>query len=845
MKWKGIALALWAAVGIMAISSCETSSTKETDSKPAKKKGSQKLMGQVRVGDAELYVTLKSKDEEIQASNFIVSTLDGKKNVAVHSVKTEKKGKYAYVITDKLDSGKNYNIGVISYDERAEKLKTNYYELQWGDKLLDQFYSDKQMGATLTKDSVTFRLFAPRATKVTLSVFTEAYKDAPGKEKQNGESQYTMQKDADGVWEYTLKGNNEGKLYGYRVFGPKGATEDFHPEYIIADPYSKATATLQVAPQSQLSVLIDTSRYQWSGTKTYMGLKMRDMIVYESHVRDLTMLSPNVTKSKKGTYEGLVEDNKIGGIAHVKELGVNAIELLPTQDFNEIEAPYRVKSDDHVFNTWNTYGRNHWGYMTSGFFAPEAFYAVGKFQKGEWIGTSGSQVFQFKKMVDEFHKNGIAVIMDVVYNHISQYDRNPYKYIDKKYYFYLTAGGAYESKSGCGNDFNTQRKMTKKMIVDSTLYWIKEYHIDGYRFDLATMIDRSIFKESLAKAKLINPDALYIAEPWAMSTWTDNPSYDPGGFDRDGMGAWNDKTRNFVKGSNNASWGSKSGLVMGNANLTEWKKAITGNPEVFKNNVGNSIHFIEAHDNSTLSDVIRYANKSLGDKKDYMITLKNYVQMATLDELQMKQNKIAALTLLTLQGSIMIHEGQEFARMKAVIPPSGDSIFPPGSDSWSLVEGKWKSKNGNDWSSKAEPGKSDHDSYEKDNENNWLNWDLKQANIDLFNYYKGLIALRKANKGFTTMDIEKVTFINAMTKDAEPKTVKKNAFGWVYDKAYSKDSKSWIILVNSDQADTYSFTLPEGEWKVAVDGKSSIKPAAQTFKDSVDVAPITGYVLYK
>lgn len=845
MKMKGLFLALTLLMGSSMLLSCQGESTKKDSdsSSEEKKKGSQKLMGQTRIGNSEIEVILKSKDESIQATNFIISSLDNTTQIKVLSVKSEKKGKYAYLVTDPMDSGLNYNIGIISFDERAEKLRTNFYELQWGDKLLDQFYSDKEMGCIVTKDNTTFRLFAPRATKVVLALFDEPYKEKPGKEKHAGESQYTMKKDKDGVWEYTMSGAQYGKLYGYRIFGPAGATEDFQPKYIIADPYSKATATLQVAPQSQLSVIVDTSKYKWSSSKKYMEYKMRELIVYEAHVRDLTMLSPNITKSKKGTYEGLVEDNKVGGIAHVKELGINAIELLPTQDFNEIEAPYRVKSDDFVFNTWNTYGRNHWGYMTSGFFAPEAFYHVGTFKAGEWIGQSGSQVYAFKKMVDEFHKNGIAVLMDVVYNHISQYDRNPYKYIDKKYYFYLTPGGAYESRSGCGNDFHTQRRMTKKMIKDSVKYWVSEYRVDGFRFDLATMIDRSIFVEVLPEVKKINPYANLIAEPWAMGTWVETPSYDLGGFDAIGMGAWNDKTRNLIKGANNASWGSSSGLVMGKASVSEMKLAIKGYPTTFKNDIGNSIHFMEAHDNSTISDVIRMGNKSLSSK-DAEIPLPEYVKTATLDEKQMKQNKIGALFLLTLQGGIMLHSGQEFARMKVVYPPSGNSVFPQDSAKWVKGANGWES-NGEKWSSKTGPLQLDHDSYEKDNECNWLNWDLKKANQELFDYYRGLISLRKNNKAFTTTDINQIQFIDAMSTGEEPKSTKNNALGYVYPKAASKDSKSWVVLVNADHKVKYSFALPAGDWKVAVDPKSSLKPESKTYSGTVELEPISGMILYQ
>jgi len=446
-------------------------------------KSANKLNGVIRVSATELQAELKFKATDYTVSNFVVLEYGTKNAVPITSIKGDAKGKTYSILTAKpMPMSKNFLLGVISEDEKKDKMVTNFGEGQLSDDFLNKFYSDKAMGCTVSGGKTTFRVFAPRAVKVILCMFDKPYTDDVDKPLQEGEKQIEMTMDKDGVWEASVNGELWGKYYGYRVAGPDGASEEFDANVIVADPYSKAMATKQMAPQHHLTVIIDTSKYSWKSAKKYAGFKQEQYILYEMNVRDLTMLSKDV--KNKGTYDGLVEDGKQGGLAHIKELGVNAVELLPTQEFNEIEAPYMTKSKTFAYNTWNTYGRNHWGYMTANFFSPEAFYYEGKIKENAWIGASGEQVFAFKRMVDIFHQNGIAVVMDVVYNHVSQYDKNALKLIDKKYYFWMTPLGTYDAHSGCGNDYKSSRPMSSKLIVDSCAYWIAEYRVDGYRFDL-------------------------------------------------------------------------------------------------------------------------------------------------------------------------------------------------------------------------------------------------------------------------------------------------------------------------------------------------------------------------
>ncbi|MEL6824141.1 MAG: alpha-amylase family glycosyl hydrolase, partial [Calditrichota bacterium] len=390
--------------------------------------------------------------------------------------------------------------------ETAEELQIDIsYELLIGNMriplmpgvFLDEFASSKPLGCLIENERFVFRVFAPRASTVTLLIF-EHYDSADG-------NPFSMVRDSDGVWETAINDHLFGKFYGYRVNGPRGMNEKFDPAIVIADPYSKAVASQNHYSHPARTLILPPDNFDWEGD-TGISIALKDLIIYEAHVRDMTMHpSAGIDESIRGSYSGFIQDGRQGGISWLKQLGINALELLPVQGFGTFELPYKDESTK-VLNTWNPYGRNHWGYMTNYFFAPEAFYATNASSKpGEWNGTDGRQVREMKELVKALHKNGIAVLMDVVYNHVSQYDLNPFKYLDKHYYFRLNESGDYLNDSGCGNDFKSERTMARRMIIDSLIYWMKEYHIDGFRFDLAHIIDWETCEHIRDELRKVNP----------------------------------------------------------------------------------------------------------------------------------------------------------------------------------------------------------------------------------------------------------------------------------------------------------------------------------------------------
>jgi pullulanase len=651
---------------------------------------------------------------------------------------------------------------------------------------LDKYYSDKKLGSFVEDGKTIFRLFTTSAEKVTLVTFAN-----PGDE--NG-AEYDMKKDDNCVWEITVNGEWYGIYYNYSVQQPG------KKPVLCVDPYSRAVASYNTYFTPRRSIVVKENNYNWDSDEC-IKRDWRDLIIYELHIRDMTM-DKSSGVSGRGTYTGLAETGKTGGLDYIKSLGVNTVELLPSQEFANIEIPF-MDSLKGSYNTWNPYERNYWGYMTAAFFAPESYYSerTDNIKWNDWSGTNSKPISDFKDMVKAFHHEGIAVMMDVVYNHISEYETGNLKEIDKEYYFRLDEDGNFVSQSGTGNDLKTERPMMRRMIVESVLYWMKEFHIDGFRFDLGKLIDWETIEEVIHEAQKINPDVVFVCEPWGGG-------YDPAGFSLRGWGSWNDQIRNGVKGENPVNGlGWIFGNWYGNNNPARIKSYVNGT--LVRDSLGlfqkkeHSVNYLESHDGYTLGDFIRIG---LGNvKPDSVIADPDKNAVLTAGEL--KLNKIAALFLLTSQGMTMIHEGQEFARSKVI---SHDSN-----------------------AADKDKGKIDHNSYNKDNETNYINYEYAELNSELVNYYKGLIALRNQYPAFRRAGYEDITFYD----------IKDNQFALGYDLKYENDE--FIVLINAHQESDEEFNLPKGEWEVFVSPEKAGIESQGTVVAEIEVQPSSGYLLKK
>lgn len=635
-------------------------------------------------------------------------------------------------------------------------------------------------GAFVSKNSTTFKIHAPKSNAVYLVIF-----DTP--ETDIG-AEYEMTKGENGDFFLKMDNIGVGTYYGYRLEGPLN-----DPDIIIADPYSKAAVTQNSMRHVAKSLIID-NHYDWDGD-SWLKVDPHDLIIYEMHIRDMTA-HPTSTSNQKGSYLGLVETGQNGGIEHIKAMGVNAVQLLPTQEFANVEVPYKDETTP-VYNDWNPYSRNHWGYMTTFFFAPESYYATdGKDTADAWNGTDGRAVKEFKDMVKAFHKENIAVIMDVVYNHVSNYDWHPLKYIDRESYFRLDENGEYIAHSGCGNDTRSENPIMRQLILESVKYWITEYHVDGFRFDIGNLIDAETRQLIIDELQAINPNVIILAEPWGNG-------YDPQGFSDMGWSSFNDQFRDGLKGS---TWDiNDKGFLFGqyreSDNQQFLQRLVMGSLRDYGGQYVQSIHsvnYLECHDDYTFGDRLRITGGFVDKDK----TITNMKTNALVEGRLLDMSKLGALFLFTSQGIAFIHEGQEWARSKVIAKTSAPD------DHVGII---------------------DHNSYEKDNETNWLNWNEREMNSELVDYYKGLIELRKQYSEF---------------RHSEPSDFEFMDVGENVAIAYLLKEK-FIVILNGEKEQTLNINLPTGQWKILVDGKKVILENQETFTGGLSVPSSTGFVLIR
>ncbi len=574
------------------------------------------------------------------------------------------------------------------------------------------------LGANVVGGKTEFSVYSPNATAVTLALF-EKPEDTTGKN-------VTMTKGNDGIWRTTVASDLTGKFYGFYADGPTTPGHLFDPKRLLNDPYAKANVD-----HDGKSVVVN-DKYTWndSGWKTP---PLKDLIIYEMHVKDFTAHdSAKVPATHKGRYTGLVQgegtDRMLG---HLVDLGVNAVELLPCHEFDNNFAGHM----------------NHWGYMTSHYFAPECNFASNKV---------GKAVPEFKTMVDKLHQNGIAVIMDVVFNHTTEGNEQGtpinFKGFDNPGYYRLCDNPKfYWNGTGCGNEFRSESPMGRKLILDSLKYWVKEYHVDGFRFDLATIIDKDTINAMINE---LPPSTILIAEPWAAD-WKRN-QWGKSDFKNTKWAKWNDdfreNVRAFAKGG-----GSRNDLMTVLAGSCFWW---TAKPT-------ESVNYIEAHDGGTINDI-------LGGNKGRF--------------------KVAMTALLTAQGVPMLQAGQELM----------------------------KSKKGND------------NSYDQDNDINWINWDLKKTNADLYAFVRGLIKLRRKYECFkhtTPLNSQNITWL-------EPGN--QRAVGYLL-----KGMPNILVLLNSDANEWVTFNLPDGnDWSILCNGdKVADDGSLGTAKGDYRVPPLTAIIL--
>jgi len=631
-------------------------------------------------------------------------------------------------------------------------------------KTLRLDFSSYAPGCTNNPANAVFRLYSPHAKNVVLEIWNQ-YSDEKGK-------QYGMFPSDDGYWNVRVVGDQSGKWYAYHVYPDPSRNGLMEPYWgPISDPWSTHVTSRNTYLQEAKSYIEPPDEYDWEEDQWMAVEDPRDLIIYEAHLKDFTA-GNDLQDQSKGAYKLFVDDYKWSGVRYLKKIGVNAVEFLPLQKAARHEPPYLMATQNGILNTWNYYGYNHWGYMTSHFFAPETLFASEQSnESGAIVGKDLRARNEFRDVVKTLHREGMAVILDVVYNHVSHYDLNPLRHAAKSDYFRLDESHHYLSNSGCGNDAKTEHPEFRKLIVSSILYWMKTYHIDGFRFDLAHLIDWETIDEITYEARKLNPHVVLIAEPWGGG-------YDPTGFSKRGWLAWNDQIRNSIKGSDPLH---HKGFIFGEWHHEASRQAIEnylrGTLLDQQNGRFTSsrtcLNYLESHDGYTLGDFIRIALNP-----DWLHQRLDREKIVALGAQGEKIARLAALFLMVSQGTVMLHQGQEFARTKWIIP---HEVNDPNT------------------------GTLDYNSYEKDNGTNYIHYKDIKSNPVLFDYYKGLIQLRKNAPALKKSDPQSIHFHHSNDPLLVLMHINGRSSGDIYD---------YFVVINANHHQEHEVYLPDGYWEL-------------------------------
>jgi isoamylase len=568
--------------------------------------------------------------------------------------------------------------------------------------------NNQPLGTKWDGKGVNFAIYSERAQMVELCLFSS---DSEHREY----AKIKINAKTDNIWHCYIPGLGPGQLYGYRVYGPYDPKSGlrFNPNKLLLDPYSRAISDeislndfhydyiadkaesgfspdpRDSAPHMPKSVVVDTS-FDWDNDSNPL-IPWSDTIIYELHVKGFTIENPEIPESKRGTYAGLCSPP---AIKYIKSLGITAVEVMPI---------HHSVSERRLLDNGLT---NYWGYNTIGFFAPDSRFSS--------TGKNGQQVVEFKNMVKVFHQEGIEVILDVVYNHTAEGGAlGPtfsFKGIDNISYYRFEANNLnnYENYTGTGNSINSNNQCVVQLIIDSLKYWVKEMHVDGFRFDLATVLGRGEkdfhryhpLLESICNDPILSRVKL-IAEPWDIGYG----GYQVANFP-DPFSEWNDKYRNTTR----QFWRGDTGQ------LADMAYRISGSSNLyFLRSKGShtSINYICSHDGFTLEDLVSYENKhnlaNLESNKDgtngnfsYNFGFEGETKNKEILKRREKQKRNFLATLFLSQGTPMLLAGDESGR----------------------------TQEGN------------NNSYCQDNSISWMDWKRGNANKELIEFCKKLIQLR-------------------------------------------------------------------------------------------------------
>lgn len=738
--------------------------------------------------------------EDNQVSEFSLYNVTDEEEVDATAKKLSATSYQLTVAADAIDVTKQYEIRHSTLSKGNVVMRT----------ILDNqryYYNGTDLGLTYSETESTFKVWAPTATEVALSLYEDAgeYDVTGSVVTHEGGTEIVMTPAGNGVWSTTQSGDLSGQYYMYKVSFSDGTIN-----YVV-DPYAKA-----VSANGGRTAVIDlkaTNPSGWDTDTKPVFINPTDAVIYELHVRDFSISEDSgISEHNKGkfaafTEEGLVDEaGNALGIDHLKELGITHLQILPSYDFKTVN---ELTVDDPD----STNPKFNWGYDPQNYNVPEGSYSSDPT-------NPTARITEFKAMVQALHENGIRVVMDVVYNHTYEIDNGPFDKIVPGYYYRTNQNGTFSNGSGVGNEIATERPMVRKFIIDSVSYWAEEYNVDGFRFDLMGIIDTATMTEiTQTLHNEVDPSILLYGEPWmGGSTPLDGTDQTLKGSQKNlNFGVFNDNFRTAIKGDSD---GASKGFATGDLNTIQGiLNGIIGATTDFTNSPSESINYVIAHDNLNMWDKIAktqnlYAEMNMinitngvlaggGSIDDAVAAATPYYDIDPSDVLAnetVKRSLLANGIVLTAQGIPFLHAGDEFLRTKY----------------------------------------GDHNSYRSPDSVNKINWTNKADFAEVNDYYKGLIALRNEHPAFRMTNKADIAKNLSVLNSSDGVVAFK-----LSNHANSDTWKNIIVIYNGNNHEaTVSLPTALDGWNVVVDDRIAGTEVITNVSGAATLAPISMMVLY-
>lgn len=705
-------------------------------------------------GKNKIIVTMTGEIAYDFSDAFSLASKSGE--VEIEAVKYNGDYEYEIELKDSLVLSRNYSLKFVEQNYKVMMpivYSTDEFEAKYT-------YNGDDLGAVWTKDKTTFRVWAPTADSLSLRLFKTG--DARSNDKTD---EIPMTPSDNGTWVTEVSGDLNGTYYTYLV------TIDDVPKE-TCDPYARTTGI-----NGNRAMVIDldsTDPEGWdSDVNPHAGEPINDAIIYEAHIRDLTTDKASGIENP-GKFIGVAETGRKTetgvptGLDHIKDLGVTHVHILPMYDFASVD---EIKTISGLYN---------WGYDPQNYNVPEGSYSTDAYN-GE------VRVKEAKEMIKALHDNGLSVVMDVVYNHVNSASDFCFNKLVPGYFSRISETGAYSSGSGCGNDTASERSMVRKYIVDSVCYWVDEYHIDGFRFDLVGLIDVDTVNAIIEAVHKDHPDVIFYGEGWSMTTAVTkdvelatqkNAELTPG------FAFFNDTIRDGIKGS---VFNTGTGFVSGSAG---------DDPKISRCFIGldswcpgpaQTINYASCHDNNTLYDRLKLSRPD-----------------ASEEELQ-AMNKLAAAIYLTSEGVPFMQAGEEMLRSKV----NKDGSF-----------------NENSYNAGDEVNKILYSSLDKESTNN------------VYNYYKGLIEFRKNHKALRMQTAEDVNkYISELKQD------EMHVLAFEIDGSFEGEVSDKIMVIFNATEAPVDVALSDGEWDICINGEKAGTESLGKATATVKVDGVSAMVL--